>query len=259
MFDSIGFVGSGRIAHIMLGGWEKMGVALPAIYAYDQSVEAVDALRRSHFEVKAATLAEASACKLVFGALHPPAMGEVLADIAPNLARDALFCSLAPVLRLPALQEKLGGFSRLARLNPNAPSIVGVGYNPVSFSIGLPQDARDSLLALLKPLGACPVVEDAMIETYAAISAMGPTYFWFQFDELRRMAESFGMSEPAACKAIAGMLHGAVDTMFSNNLSAERVMDLIPVRPMAADEPVICGILQERIGGIHARLHPTIN
>lgn len=258
MFDSIGFIGAGRIAHIMLGGWKKADVKLPAIHAYDQSSEAMDALKRAFPEVKATTLAEASACKLVFGALHPPAMGEALAAIAPNLTNDAVFCSLAPVIRLPALQDKLGGFSRLARMNPNAPSIAGSGYNPISFADGLPQDARDALLTLLKPLGACPVVDDGMIETYAAISAMGPTYFWFQFDELRRMAESFGMSEPAAREAIAGMLHGAVDTMFANGLPAERVMDLIPVRPMSADEPIIRGILQERIGGIHAKLNPDV-
>lgn len=206
--------------------------------------------------MRAATLAEASASKLVFGALHPPVLGEALSSIAPHLRADGVFCSLAPVIRLPALQDRLGGFSRLARLNPNAPSIVGSGYNPVSFANGLPQDARDSLLALLEPLGSCPVVDDGLIETYAAVTAMGPTYFWFQFDELRRMAESFGLNAAVAREAMAGMLYGAVDTMFASDLNAGQVMDLVPVRPMASDEAAIRDIMQARIGAIHARLHP---
>lgn len=47
MFDSIGFIGAGRIAHIMLGGWQRAGTPLPAVHAYDQSVEAVAALQRA--------------------------------------------------------------------------------------------------------------------------------------------------------------------------------------------------------------------
>ena len=77
-------------------------------------------------------------------------------------------------------------------MNPNAASIVGKGYNPISFADGLPQQSQNDLLDLIAPLGQSPVVADESIETYAVISAMGPTYFWFQFDALRQLAESFG-------------------------------------------------------------------
>lgn len=257
MFNTIGFVGAGRIAHIMLGGWKRAGVKLPVVYAYDQSADAVAALQAAFPNVRTATLAESAAQSLVFGALHPPAMGPALEEIAKHLRQDALFCSLSPVIRLTALQQKLGGFSRLARLNPNAPSIIGAGFNPISFADGLPSNARTALLTLLQPLGACPQVPDAMIETYAVVSAMGPTYFWFQFEELRRMAESWGMSPQAAREAIAGMLHGAVKTMFEDTLTPERVLDLVPVRPMAEDENTIRDMLQKRIGAIYTRLHPA--
>lgn len=90
---------------------------------------------------------------------------------------------------------KLHGFDKLSRMNPNAASIVGKGYNPISFAVGLPQDLRSQLIELVSPLGNTPVVDDNMIENYAVISAMGPTYFWFQFDALRQQAESFGMTE----------------------------------------------------------------
>ncbi len=257
MFNSIGFIGAGRIVHIMLEGWRRAGTKLPDIYAFDQSQEAIAALRRAFPEVRAATLAEASSQALVFDSLHPPALGETLGEIGKNLREDAVFCSLAPVIKLPALQQKLGGFTRLVRLNPNAPSIVSSGFNPISFGAGLPKDARAALLALLAPLGACPQVDDHMIETYAIVSAMGPTYFWFQFEELRRMAESWGMKSDEARDAIGSMLHGAVNTMFGGGLTPERVLDLVPVRPMAGDEEAIRGMLQARVGAIYAKLNPA--
>ena len=42
------------------------------------------------------------------------------------------------------------------------------------------------------------------------------------------------------------MLHGAVDTMFASDLTPERVMDLVPVRPMAGAEQAILQMQRER-------------
>ena len=255
MFDSIGFIGAGRIAHIMLGGWRQAGTALPTVYVFDTSVEAVAALQTAFPQVKAASLEEVAGKALVFAALHPPAMAETLAKISGLLRPDAVFCSLAPRVRLAALQEKLGGFARLARQNPNATSIVAQGYNPISFGTGLPADARAELLALLTPLGATPEVADELIETYAVVSAMGPTYFWFQFDALRQQAEAFGLSPEAARETLRTMLHGAVETMFASELPPERVMNLVPVRPMADNEAAIVEMQRQGVGGMHAKLH----
>ncbi|MBS1207698.1 MAG: oxidoreductase coenzyme F420-dependent [Proteobacteria bacterium] len=254
MLESIGFIGAGRIAHIMLGGWRHASTQLPPVYVFDASAEALDALQAAFPQVHAASLAEVAGQALVFAALHPPVMGETLAQVALHLRPDALVVSLAPKLRLPALQERLGGFARVARMNPNAPAIIGAGFNPVAFSEGLPAQAREALLTLLAPLGVAPVVADELIETCAVISAMGPTYFWFQFEEVRRLAEHFGMDAPLARAALASMLHGAVDTLFASDLAPSRVMDLVPVRPLAEDEAAICAILQRRLGAIHARL-----
>ena len=47
----------------------------------------------------------------------------------------------------------LGGFDRLVRVIPNAPSIVGAGFNPVAFSPSLPEADREAIKQLLRPLG----------------------------------------------------------------------------------------------------------
>ena len=257
MFNTISFIGAGRIARIMLEGWNKAGALPPSILVYDINPDAVTALQKSFSGVKASTLVECAGAELVFGALHPPAMGAALVEIGKHLRSDAVFCSLAPVLRLPAVQQGLGGFSRIVRMNPNAPSVIGSGFNPVSFDHSMPKEAQNAFLDFIKPLGACPVVEDHMIEIYAVVTAMGPTYFWFQFEELHRMGNGWGLREDDARKAMAAMLHGAVDTMFASDLSPEQVMDLVPVRPMAADEDAIREMMHTRIGAIHTKLHPS--
>lgn len=255
MFDSIGFIGAGRVTSIMLAGWLRAGVALPRVRVADVSAEALDRLRDEFPWIEPATSEEAAAQSLVFVALHPPVLAETLARIAPCLRPDAVLVSLAPKLRLPGLQQQLGGFARLARMNPNATSVIASGYNPIAFADGLAEDARKALLALVQPLGRTPVVPDEQIETYAVVSAMAPTYFWFQFDTLRRLALEFGLSEEMARQTVREVLHGAVDTLLASDLQAERVMDLVPVRPLAEEEDKIRALLCERIRAIHAKLN----
>jgi pyrroline-5-carboxylate reductase len=253
MYDTIGFLGAGRIARIMLEGLRRAGALPRRILVHDPSAAAVAALQRLP-GVESATLAQAASADLVLAALHPPALTESLPLVAPALRPGAVFCSLAPKVKLASLREKLGGFARIARQNPNAPSIVGAGYNPITFDPGLPAADRAALLAFLSPLGQTPVVDEPTLETYAVVSAMGPTYFWFQLQVLRELAQEFGLDRAAADAAVKAMIGGAAATLLDGALPPAVVMDLVAVRPLAEDEPAIRATLQNRLRAIHARL-----
>lgn len=254
MFESVSFIGSGRIARIMLGGWKKADALPGNILAFDSNPAAIQALQSDFPSVKAVSLDEAAGADLVFAALHPPAMSEMLTAIAGRLKADAVLCSLSPKVKLAALKDKLGGFDRLARMNPNAPTIIGQGYNPIAFGEGLPIAAREQLQALLKPLGQLPEVDEKSLESYAVISAMGPTYFGFQFAEVETLARSFGLDADAARQAMRAMLHGTVDMLFASGLPKDQALDLVPVRPMAEHEAEITAMLRNQLGAIFAKL-----
>ena len=242
MFESISFIGAGRIARIMLGGWKQARVMPPIVLASDANPAAIAALQAEFPEVKAVSLDEAAGADLVFGALHPPAMPEMLAAIAGKLKDTALFCSLAPKIKLTMLREKLGGFDRLVRMNP------------IAFAEALPFADRDEFMALLKPLGQSPQVEEKLLESYAVISAMGPTYFGFQFAAVAQLAQDFGLDAESARQAMRAMLHGTVDLLFASDVPREVALDLVPVRPLAEQEAEITGMLQRQIGGIYAKM-----
>jgi len=254
MFDSISFIGSGRIARIMLGGWKKANALPRNILVFDINPAAITALQADFQNVKSVSLEEAAGADLVFAALHPQVMPEMLTRIAGQLREQAILCSLAPKIKLGVLKDKLGGFGRLARMNPNSPSIVGQGYNPIAFADDLGAAAREALLALLKPLGQTPEVDEKLLESYAVISAMGPTYFGFQFSEVEALANSFGLDQEAARKALRAMLVGTADMLFASDLPRQQVLDLVPVRPLADHEAEIAGMLQTKLGGIFAKL-----
>jgi pyrroline-5-carboxylate reductase len=173
-----------------------------------------------------------------------------------RLQEDALLVSLAPKLPMSRLSDLLGGFDRIARVVPNAASIVGKGYNPVAFGAGLTDADKDGIRRLLTPLGDLPEVAEEQLEAYAIVTAMGPTYFWPQLYELQALATSFGLPADDAMQGIERMISGAVATMKESGLSAAEVQDLIPVKPLAQAEAAMVEAYRTELTGLMAKLKP---
>jgi len=253
---SMGFIGGGRVARIVLGGLKKAGRMPAQIVASDNNPDVLKKLQSGFPDVRIApnNNREAAAQDLVFLGLHPPALVNSLADIKGALKKHAILISLAPKLTLARLQEGLGGFNRIVRLIPNAASIIGEGFNPVVFSEAMNRQEKEELLAALKVLGKCPEVAEAKLEAYAIVTAMGPTYLWFQWQELRNLAESFGMTSEEAERGVAEMVAGAAKTLFGSGLSADQVIDLIPVKPLGEEEEKIRAMYNAKLTPLYERL-----
>ena len=237
---TIGIVGGGRVARILLAGWKRANRSLSDVVVSDADVVS---LNRLQAEFSSVTVTQdnrqAAQQRIVLFALHPPAFPSVLAEIKESLGPDAILVSLAPKWTMTRICGALGGFNRLARVIPNAPSIVNKGYNPLSFARQLTPADRARVLGLFAPLGACPEVPEDTLEAYAIVAAMGPTYLWYQLYQLIDLGCDFGLTRPAATEAVAAMVDGATTTMIGAGLTPEDVMDLIPVKPMASIEPTV--------------------
>jgi pyrroline-5-carboxylate reductase len=255
---SIGFIGGGRVARIFLSGWKQANVLPNNIVVSDPNAETLAKLKTDFPGITAASgdNGQAAAQSVVFLAVHPPVMMTTLAELRGNISRETLVVSLAPKITLVKLSEGLGGHERLARMIPNAPSILGAGYNPMVFSGSLPTDARLRLMTLLAPLGDCPEVAEANLEAYALITGMGPTYFWFQLETLRELGRTFGLTDADLTPALKGMVCGAIRTLLESGHAPAQVVDLIPVKPLAENEAVIRATYQNRLPSLFAKIRP---
>jgi pyrroline-5-carboxylate reductase len=255
MTTSLGFIGGGRITAIFLEAWKDGGIPLRDITVSDGDATVLGRLQERFPEIRTVADNRVSAAQeVVFLSLHPPVAKAILPEIADVLRPEALLVSLAPVLTFQKLSALLGGFSRLARMIPNAPSMVHRGFNPVVFARELTVGDRTILNALFDPLGEHPEVEESKLEAYAILAAMGPTYFWFQWQVLRELAAEFGLGQGEADRALNAMLHGAAGLMFENGLDYASVNDTVPVKPLAEGQEGIERLFREKLTALHARL-----
>jgi pyrroline-5-carboxylate reductase len=255
---TIGFIGGGRIVRIFLEGFKKEEVQFARVMVSDIN-PAVGQKQKNMFpyiEIFSDNNKVAAYSDIVFLAVHPPVLMDVLKNIGKSINSNSILVSLSPKITINKISEVLGGFKKIVRMIPDAPSIINEGYNPVVFSDSINQDEKDELLKLFSVLGKCPLVKEDILETYAVLTGMGPTYFWFQWKKLVDMGISFGMDEKEARNAIFNMIEGSVKTFFGSSLSFEEVMDLIPVRPLSEDEGKINEIYQSRIEGLYKKIKP---
>jgi pyrroline-5-carboxylate reductase len=252
----IGFIGGGRVARVLVGGWRHAGVSPVEVLVNEPDETAFARLAELCPEVRRSSMEGAAAAGVVFVALHPPVLASMMPALRSCLDAQAIVVSLAPKIPLSALTAGLGA-ARVVRMIPNAPSIIGRGYNPVAFGDGFDTAAREGLSALFAPWGAWPEVPERELEAYAILTGMGPTYYWYQWQALRDAAVQFGLSPDRADEALRHMLDGAVATLLQSGLPPAAVMDLIPVRPLQAIEESVTAAYGTALPALYAKIRPT--
>ncbi|HYG35405.1 MAG TPA: NAD(P)-binding domain-containing protein [Clostridia bacterium] len=255
--QTVGFIGGGRITRIFLEGWTRAGKLPASIVVADPNPEVLTKLKTRFPGITTTSdNTQAAGQNLVFLAVHPPAMAGTVEGIKSALKPDTLVVSLAPKFTLGKLSSLLGGFGRIARVIPNAPSVMGLGYNPIYFAPVLSSAEKQGIMDLLTLLGECPEVAEEKLEGYAILSAMGPTYLWFQLETLRELAGTFGMSEAEIAPALKRMVCGGTRTLLESGLSPAEVMDLVPVKPLGEMEAQVVEFYRTRLPAIYQKIKP---
>lgn len=252
---SLGFIGGGRVTKILLKGLERCGQLPSSVKVYDNNSEVTDHLKEEFTNlIISKEIIDVCSQDIIFLALHPPLILDIVEEIKSEANPDSFIVSLAPKITLKQISEKLGGFKNVIRMIPNAPSIINAGYNPVVFSDSMGSDKKMGIQKLFRYWGDCPEVNEEKLEAYAILTAMGPTYFWFQINQLHDLGLSFGLEEEELKESLNKMVCGAANTLYQSKLNPEEVMDLIPVKPLGDEEETIKLAYESRLNSLYNQL-----
>lgn len=251
----LAFIGGGRVTRIILQAFANKFRTFDKVLVYDTNPEVLEKLKKQFPSAQIATLEEAASQNTLLIALHPPVIMDVLDKIAPLVDPDNTVISLAPKISIAKIQSKLK-CRNIARMIPNATSYINQGYNPISFAADFSKSDKIEILGMLSNLGENFEVPEEQLEAYALISAMLPTYFWFQWKEMISLGSQMGLTPHESSLALVKTLEGSINLMFKNNLNYDEVTDLIPVKPIGEDETTIREIYQKKLMGLYEKIKP---
>jgi pyrroline-5-carboxylate reductase len=252
---SIGFIGGGRVVRIILHAMKSKGKMPDDIYVSDSNEEVLNRLKNEFSQINISKEnTKPAVCDYVFISLHPPVMTQVLEEIKQVLNPNSVLVSLAPKFTIAKISSHLNGFNKIVRMIPNAPTFINKGYNPVSYSNNISSEEKKELGDLFGLLGEYPEVNEKNLEAYAIITAMGPTYFWFQIKKLHELGLSFDLTEEDLASGISSMMKGAVECFYKSGISCDDVIDLIPVKPLAEFEKSISDNYENTLSALFNKL-----
>ncbi len=253
---SLGFIGGGRITKIFLQALANKQIELSSVLVCDTNTEVLKALKKQFPKIQMTDSCELTAKQdIVFIALHPPVIMEILEQIKISVSEKTQVVSFAPKINIEKIASKLAT-KNIVRMIPNATSFINEGYNPLSFTPEFTSIEKQSLLELLSILGKTFEVEESKLEAYAMVSAMLPTYFWFQWKEMENIGLQMGLNASESKETIQQTLSAAIDLFYNSGLSSNEVIDLIPVKPIGEHETQILEIYQTKLMGLFQKLKP---
>jgi pyrroline-5-carboxylate reductase len=253
---SLGFIGGGRITKILLQAFQNKNAKFSQIVVTDTNSEVITNLKKIYPYVRIENASVAASQDIVFISLHPPVIMDTFELLKNDFKSSATVISLAPKINLAKISSKLSQVMNIARLIPNATSYINEGYNPICFSAGFAKSEKKEILDLLGLLGATFEVAEEKLESYAIMSAMLPTYFWFQWKELAEIGQKIGLNEKECNDSIHETINASLNLMYKSDLNAREVMDLIPVKPISEHELQIVEIYKTKLIGLFEKIKP---
>jgi pyrroline-5-carboxylate reductase len=253
---SLGFIGGGRITKILLQAFSNKDIKFSNVVVTDPNIEVTNKLKSIFPFIKIDNALVAASQDIVFISLHPPVIMDTLELLKNEFRNDTIVISLAPKISIAKISAKLDKVKNIARLIPNATSYINDGYNPVCFSSGFVHEEKDFIFDLLKNLGHTFEVAEEKLESYAIVSAMLPTYFWFQWNYLEEIGLKTGLTKAESEEAVHQTLIAALNLMYTADLKPEEVIDLIPVKPIGENESQIAEIYKTKLLGLFEKIKP---
>ncbi len=138
--------------------------------------------------------------------VKPYQIVELCEELAPLLAPGAVVISVAAGVRLEPMRGALGESVRVVRAMPNTPTAIGRGVTALAGD----QADCDAAAALLAPTGLIEIVDEALINAFAAVAGSGPAYAYAFVEALEAAAVQMGFPADQATRVVTATMLGSM-------------------------------------------------
>ena len=229
----IGFIGSGKMAGAIIKGLLKTGFTsadnLLATQAEPNGLEEKSKILGIKIILDNKELVKNS--DVIFIATKPNQVMDVLKEIKDLVTPDKLIVSIAAGITTEKLENNLPANTRIIRVMPNTPALVGEGMSGMFGGKGVNTNDIDYVQKLLSTIGKCIVVDDEnQIDIVTAISGSGPAFFYKVINEIARAGEKLGMEYEKALLLSIQTAIGSAKMALNRDISMEQLISNVATK-----------------------------
>ena len=206
----VGFAGAGNMAAAMARGWAAGDGGPEAMLFYDLEADRARALAEEVGGQASPGLRElAGDSDVLVLAVKPAALDEVATELGGEAPALITVLAATPTERIA---EAFPGVPAL-RVMPNQPVEVRRGVLCYVTPEAMPDELKESLLALLGLLGTLIPLEERQMDAAMAIMSSSPAYIALVAEALARGGEREGLEPGLAGELVAGALAGTAELL----------------------------------------------
>lgn len=229
MENNVGLIGCGAMGSALARGMITRGGIDPSrIYLYDlnetRKLELAGELRAN----TAASLDNIIPnCRYIFIAVKPQDTEGLLYAIKPFVMSEQIFISIAAGITISYIESCLFPGTKVIRLMPNTPCLIGKGSIVISTGDAVTAEERMEVEKLLEPLGLSIRLPENLMDAATGLSGTGPAYVYLFIETLIDAGVSVGIRRDIASKLVIQNVIGAAMMLESNTQHPAELRNIV--------------------------------
>ena len=248
----IGFLGAGQMASALAVGWQRAGLLDPArsLAADPYPFVREKFTQTTGMKAVASNREVVDGCDVLILAVKPQVMPSVLAELRPALSTRHLVISIAAGVTLHTLSAALGSATRLIRVMPNTPCLVGASAS--GYAAGGIATADDAELVgkLFGAVGKAFPLPEHLLDAVTGLSGSGPAFIYVLIEALADGGVKMGLPREVAQSLAAQTAFGAAKMVLETDLHPAALKDAVA----SPGGTTIAGLHALETGGFRAAL-----
>ena len=147
--------------------------------------------------------------QIVVLAVKPQVMAAVMPEIGAALDQGALVISIAAGISTCWLEQRLPRGTRIVRVMPNMPALVGEGVSVYCPGSRVTEDDARLVESLFQSVGVVERLDEKHFDAVTALSGSGPAYVFFMAEFMMQVGCEMGLDHATAKRLTLGTIRGA--------------------------------------------------
>jgi pyrroline-5-carboxylate reductase len=164
---------------------------------------------------------------LIVLAVKPQVIAEVLAEIRDQVTAQHLIVSIAAGITLARLASGLQPGTRLIRVMPNTPCLVGLGASCFSRGPTATEDDAKHVEQILSSVGQAFEVPETALDAVTGLSGSGPAFIYRVIESLAAGGAEMGLPSELALRLAAQTAKGAAEMVLTTGRSPAELCDQV--------------------------------
>ena len=205
-FSRVGIVGTGIIGEALIEVLLRSGLSKESLFIAEKRQERKDEIINKY---DVSEITDYSSLDAVLFAVKPQDFMATLETISSSLSNSPLIVSFAAGIKIKSIEEKLGKGSRVIRVMPNTPMVMGRGMSAMSLGSSVYTSDQEWVRGFLSKAGEVIVVDESIQDAVTATSGSGPAYYFAFTEAVVGAARRLGISPEDAVTLASQTLIGA--------------------------------------------------